>query len=179
MFKLRRPEQKSLLFQILQYRHVRVLHKHTGVVCLLGHLTFAVHELHKRQVIFAPYGSVVLTKGRRDMNDTGTIRHRDISVTSDIIPFFVLFLTYIEGKIKQWLIFFPLEIRSLVRLQHFVRLLVCRLTVPGKSAKYLLQKRLCHIIRIAVLRFYLAVCLIRIYTESDITRQRPRRRRPC
>ena len=92
MFKFRRGEKLSFLLQIYQNILVRILDKLSGIGRFPCHKPLAVHKLYKGQFIFTPHICIVLTKCRRNMHNTGTVRHCDIVVTCDIETFFMLLL---------------------------------------------------------------------------------------
>ena len=108
MLKLRRVKQQSLALQILQNHRVRLLHKHTRIRGFFRHLTLAVYKLYKRKVIFSADICIILTKRRRNMNDTSTVRHRNIIVACDIMCIFPLLFNNACRKVKQRLICFSL-----------------------------------------------------------------------
>ena len=90
MLKLRRIKKFSFFIKINQNILVCILHKLAGIRRLFRHISLAVYELYKRQIILSPHLSVILTKSRRNMNDTGTVCHCDIVVTCYIMPFLML-----------------------------------------------------------------------------------------
>ena len=108
MLKLRSIKQQSFCFQIFQYFRIRALyiriflHFRFGRFCshsckwsLLSHTSFLVYEFHQRKVVFTSHTGIILTKSRRDMNDTGTIRHSYIIITDHIVCFLVLFFCFL------------------------------------------------------------------------------------
>ena len=173
VLKLRRVEQKSSRIQILDdFRRYTVLtfqifSCNTGVacpLCFLCHHTVLIDQLQERKVIFSADLAVVLTECRSDMDDTGTICHRNVRVTHNIIRFFLQLC-----RVKS-LILFILQIFSFISLKDLVRTL----------AKHGISQSLCQIVNVILFfHFYLYVRLIRVYAERHIGRKGPRCRRPC
>ena len=108
------------------------------------------------------------------MNNTRTVGHCNISVTGDIVTFFVLLFANRLYKIKKRLIFFIFEFFALVFLKNFVSggVFLC------KTSQYLVKQSFRHIIGISVRSFYLAVGFIRIYAERYVRGQCPWCSRP-
>ena len=73
MLELRRRKQLSFLIQILQDLRIRFFHEESRVRSLLCHISFAIYKLHEGQLIFSADTGVILTEGRSDMNDSGTV----------------------------------------------------------------------------------------------------------
>ena len=95
----------------------------------------------------------------------------------------VLLCSSLSSTCKERLILLVLKVTSLVLFKNLIsrngrcaRLLVLSLC---KSAKHLVKKCLCHIVGVAVGSLYLAVYLIRIYTESHVGWKCPRSCCPC
>ena len=51
MLEIRRVEEKSLLFEIMQNQRVRFLDEFSGVRRVFRHVALSVHKLDERQVI--------------------------------------------------------------------------------------------------------------------------------
>ena len=73
MLKFRSGKEKASAFKILQHLRVSLLHEETCKRCILCQVTLSIYKLNERQTIFLANASIILTKSRCDMNDTGTI----------------------------------------------------------------------------------------------------------
>ena len=73
MLEFRRGEQFSLFVQVFDDIRVRILDEFPGIGRLRRHVAFAVHELHQRQAVLSAHIGVILTEGRGDMHDAGTV----------------------------------------------------------------------------------------------------------
>ena len=175
MFELRRVEQFSFLIQVFQDFRIRLLDEHSGISRFLRHLALAVYELHKRQIVFASYLCIVFTESRRDMNDTSTVRHRNIIIACYKMRFFMLFCCRFSGTDEQWLIFLIFQIRSHIAFQHFPG----RLFFLRQFTEHLVEQRFRHVINKTVRRFHFYIAFLRIHTQCDVRRKRPGRRSPC
>ena len=111
------------------------------------------------------------------MNDSGTVCHRNIRITHDVMCLFVLFFDNVLRAVKKRFVFFSFKFDTLFRLKDFVGFHA--FLFVSELSEYLVKQRFRHIIGIAVRSFYLAVILIRVHTECNVTRQRPRCGRPC
>ena len=77
----------SALFNLLLGRLAAHARKFAGL-CL--HLSLVVHHLDKGRVIAAAHTRIVLTEGRGDVDNAGTVGHRDILVRVDKESLFML-----------------------------------------------------------------------------------------
>ncbi len=175
MLELWRVKELPFLIQIFNHFRVGLLHKQTGVGRLLRHAALAVHELYKGQIVFAAHLRVVLTESRGNMHDTGTVRHCDIVVTSYIVRFLFLSGRLLARAGKEGFILLVFQIRAHIGFQHFIS----RRVVRSQLAEYRIQKRLCHIVGIAVRRLHLHIGFHGIHAERHVRGQSPRRCRPC
>ena len=188
MLKLRSIKQQSFCFQIFQYfrisaLHIRIfLHLCFGRFCshsckwsFRSHTSFLIYKFYKRKVVLTSYTSIILTKCRCDMNDTGTIGHSYIIITDYIMCFLVLFLCFFGSTLIQCHIFFIFQVSSFVSFQNFIS----RLIILCQFAQNFVQKCLCHVIYITVCSFHFAICVRRVHTKCYVRRQRPRCCGPC
>ena len=175
MLKLRRCKQLTLFVQILQYFRVRILDKLARIGSFCCQITLAVHELYKRQVIVSANPGVILTKGRSDVYDTGTIRHGNVGVTGYKMCLFLLLYSSFSGTGIQRLILSVFQFLSLIGFQY----LIGGLSFLCQRTEHSIQKRLCQIINSAVSRLYLAVGFLRVDTERHVGGQCPGGCRPC
>ena len=175
MLEFRCVKKFALFVKVCEDHRVRFLNKYTGVWCFFGHVTLSVYELYKRKIIITANTAVILTKCRCDMNDTSTIAHGNVAVAGYEVSFFVLFCCCLSCTCKKRLVFFTLEVCSFV----FLKNLICRLVILCKLAENFVQKRLCHVVCVAVCSFYLAVDLIRVYTKCNVGWKCPRCCCPC
>ena len=175
MLKLGRIKKLALFIQILDDLRIRFLHKKARIGSFGCHITFAVHELYERQIVLAAHLCIVLTEGRSDVYDTGTIRHCDITVTSYIVGFLFLFLRLSPGTGKERFVSLVLQIGTHVGLQN----LIGGLSFLRQLPEHIIQKRLRHIIGIAVRRLHFHIGFHGIDTERHIGGQCPGRGRPC
>ena len=120
MFKLRCCKKLSFRIQIFQHFRICFLYKKSGKWRLCAHLTFLCNKLYKWKIVVSSNIGIVLTKGRSDMHDTGTIGHGYISITSHEETFLVLFVCALFGTSIQWLILLALQIASLISLKHLI-----------------------------------------------------------
>ena len=90
MLKPGRIKELSFFIQIRQNILVCILNKLSCISSFLRQLTLSVNKLKEGQVISSSHLGIIFTKGRSDVNDTGTIGHSDIGVTGYIMAFFVL-----------------------------------------------------------------------------------------
>ena len=98
------------------------------------------------------------------MYDTGTIGHRNIRITYDIVCLFLHL-----DRIK-CLVLFEFKIFPLVSLKDIIRL----------SSEHGICQCSSQIVYIVlILHLYFDVILIRIHAERNVRRKGPRSRRPC
>ena len=174
VFKLGCIIQQAPAFQVHQYLRVGILYKEAGKGGFLGHMALAIYKLYKGQIVAAAYLGVVLTKGRRDMNDTGTITHGDIVSAGHIKALFLLLFSTLCRAGKKRLIFLVSQRLAGHLLQHLVGGGILGL----QFAQYGIQQRLGQIIGISVGRLDLAVGILRIDAQRHIAGQRPGGGRP-
>ena len=77
---------------------------------------------------------------------------------------FILLFTNRLYKIEKRLIFFIFKLAALV----FFNNLISGLIFGRKLAQHLIKQRLCHIVGIAVCRFYLAVGFFGVYAKRHV-----------
>ena len=123
-------------------------------------MSFPVHKLYQRQVIFSAHIGIVLTKGRGNVYDAGTVRHGDIIITGHIMGLLPLAVCFLTRAGEQRLILFILQIRPLISLQH----LVSRFSLFRQTAQHRVKQSLGHIIGIAVRSLHLYIGFLRIHT---------------
>ena len=182
MLKLRRGEQFSLPVQVADDIRVRVLDKFSGVRSLLGHISPPVHKLHQGQAVLPSHIGIVLTKGRGDVHDTGTVGHGDIAVAGHIVGLFPLSCRLLSGAGKEGFILPVLQILPFVSLQHLIgrgafpasRLLLFRCL----ASQNLIQQSLGHIIGKTLRRLHLHISLLRVHAQSHVGGQGPGRGGP-
>ena len=175
VLKFRSIKQKASLIQVFKYHRIRFLYKHTAKWCIVCHVTFAVNKLNKRHIVFFSDLGVILTKRRSDMNNTGTVCQRYITITGNVERFLMLFFSNICRTLIQRLIFFVFQIFTCVSFQNFIS----RLSFLCMFAEYRIQQSRCHIVSISIRAFYFSIFLIRIDTKSDIGRKCPWCCCPC
>ena len=100
MLKFRRVKQLTFLVEILQDFRVCFFHKQSRIWRLLRHVSFSVNELYERKIVFSSHLRVVLTERRRDMNNTRTVRHRNIRIAGHIVPLLMLLFRHIRRTLK-------------------------------------------------------------------------------
>ena len=172
MLKLRCGIQQSSRIQILDDLRgnavliFEILSCNTGVTGpfrLLRHHTILIDELQERKIIFSADLAVVLTKCRCDMYNTGTIGHRNIRITYNIVRF--LFQLY--------------RVKRLVLLEFKILTLISLKDIVGLCSEHSIRQRSCQIVYIVlILHFDLDIILIRIHAERNVRRKGPRCRRP-
>ena len=164
VFKLRSGKEKASLVQVFQDHGICFLTENACPGSFRSHLTLGVYQLQERKVISSADFGVILTEGRSDMNNTGTITHGYIGIADNVICFFLQFLEVVER-----LILFVLQIFSFIGLQNLI----------GALAQNLVSQSLCQIINGSVFCFYLYIGLFRVYAESHVGGKRPGSRGPC
>ena len=169
VLKLRRVEEFSFLFQILQDHRIRLLDKYSFVGRIRGHIARAVHELDERQVIGTSDPSVILTESRGDMDDTGTVCHGDVIVTGHKMRLFALLLSRFARSLEERLIGPVLEIGSDAAFKNFI--------FP-EGTEHLFRQCLSHDISVTVSSLYFDIGLVRVDAERGIAGQCPGRGRP-
>ena len=196
MLDLRCGEENAALVKILQHLRIaadralllnlllRRFAAHAGeLACLRLHPSLVIHHLDERRVIFAADSRIVLTKGRRDMDDTCAVRHGDIVVTVDEESLLVLCIHGVLRALVKRLILLVLEVFSLEGLKHniglaFRHLAVRHVLFSGRT-EHLVRQRLGDVVCEAIRGLYPDVRILRIDAERDIRRERPWRGRPC
>ena len=165
MLKLGGIVQQTPPLQVHQHLGVGVLHKQPRKGRFLGHMALAIHKLHKGQVIAAAYLGVVLTKGRRDVNDAGTVAHGNIVGAGHIKALFLLLLGALGSAGEKRLIFLIFQCGAGHLLQHLIGWGVLGL----QPSQYGIQQRLRHVVGVAVGGLHLAVGVLGIHTQRHIT----------
>ena len=148
---------------------------HAGKRRIVCHNALVIYELQKRQVVIAADPRIVFTESRCDVDDTGTVCHRNVAVAGHEMCFLVKLFRTLAGALVKRLIFSVFQLAALEGIQH----LVGRLSVLGQTAEHLIEQGGCQIIGIAVCCLNLAVFLIRVHAQCGVGRQCPRRCRPC
>ena len=129
-------KEKACLLKILKHHGICLLHKYPGIAGLLCHLALAIDKLNKGKVILPSHLGVILTEGRRNVNNTGTICHGDIIGAGYKICPLALFCYRFPGKIKQRHIFLILQIRA---LKLFHNLVPGRVLIRCQRTQHLVQ----------------------------------------
>ena len=95
MLHLRGSKEQASLLEVLQ--HFRICRNGALLNLLLGrlaaharklsglrlHPSLVIHHLDKGRIVSAPHTRIVLTEGRGNVDNAGTVRHRDILVRVD------------------------------------------------------------------------------------------------
>ena len=174
VLELGRGEKLALLFEVNEYRRIRLLYEESRVGRLRRHLTLGINELYEGKVVSLADLGVVLTECGRDVYDTRTVGHRDVIIHSHEVRALLLLLRSLGGASPKRLVATTLKITSL----HLCEYLVRTLAVLCKRSEHLIKKRLSHIIGIAVARLYLAVDVVGVYAKRGVRGERPGRGRP-
>ena len=140
---------------------------HSGKWSLRRHPSLLIHELDERKVIISADSGVIFTESRSDVNDTGTVCHRDILVDCYEMSFFVLICGSLSGTLVQRLILHVLEILTDVSLKDLLAL----------AENFLDQSFRHNIGKFSVND--LDIALMRVHAERAVGRQGPRCGRPC
>ena len=164
--KLGGLKELAALFEIREDQWVGILDKDPRPIRLLCHLALVVDELNKRHAVLAADAVVVLTKGRRDVNDARTVLGRDIVVTGDKES---LILHVLIRKRIERLILAVLKIAALHRRKD--------LTIAPRVREYAVHQRLGEIVDLAV-DAHLYIGHVRVHAEAEVRWERPRCRRP-
>ena len=98
------------------------------------------------------------------MNYACTVGHCNIGVAGNIMTLFILLFANGLYAIEKRLIFFIFKLAALVFLNNFISGLI----FGRKLAQHLIKQCLCHIVGIAVCRFYLAVGFFGVYAKRHI-----------
>src|SRR5699024_6144838 len=115
------------------------------------------------------------TECRSDVYHSGTICQSNIGITCHIECFLVLLCRCVCCALVERLIFLAFQLCSFVRLQNFV----CRFSFFAQFSENCVKQRARHIVGISVCCLYFRVILVRVHTEREVGRQRPRRSGPC
>ena len=164
VLEFRRVKQQAAGVEVLEHLGIRFFHKQTGKRRFRRHAALAVHQLDKRQVVFAADLRIVLAEGGGGVDDTGTVGHCDIVGTGDVKALLVLFFGDLLGAGVQRLVFAPLQLLARKAGEHGV----CRLIVRGEAAEHAVEQRLRHVIGAPVRRADLAVGVARVDAEGDV-----------
>ncbi len=168
-------EQQFSRIQIFQHLRVRLLHEQARKWRVLRHVSFAVHQLYKRKIVFAAHVGVVLTESRGDVHDAGTVGQGDVGIAGNIISFFALLLRHFCRAVKERFVLLVLQVLSGIALQHLVSGRILRAQFPQHRVK----QRLRHIVDASVRRLYFHIGFHRIDAERHVGRQRPGGGGPC
>src|SRR5699024_8341349 len=176
VLKFRSCEEKSSLVQILKNHRVCFFTEDTRKRCLLRQFSLSVYKLYKRHIIAASHLGIVFTECRCNVNDSGSVCQCNIGVAQHVKCFLILLFCCLCSSFIEWNVFFAFQLFSCIALYNFIGLFAFFLC---KSAEHLIKKCLCHIIYTSVSCIYFHIGLVRIYTESHVGRQCPRRCCPC
>ena len=114
MLELRCLEELAAFLQVIDNHGVSILHEDTGPVCVCRHLALAIHELHKGHIVLAADPVIILTEGRGDVDDAGTVRSGYVIIANYIES---LFLQLAYSVIVERLVFTIFQILALVPLK--------------------------------------------------------------
>ncbi len=157
MFVVSYSIHKISLVQIFDDFGVRILYKYPFPwFNFLNELPFCIHQLNKRQIIFIPNPSVILTKSRCSMNYAGTLCQGNKIISYHIISLLIHF-----GKIKQRFVFHTYQLIS----GHSVKYLVLLF-------KHVRSQSLCQNIYL-ITAFCLDIGLFTIYSKGYVRGQGP------
>ena len=138
---------------------------HAGKLAGLGlHAALAVHHLHERRIVLSSDSRVVLTKGRGDVDDAGTVCHRDIVITVDKEGLLMLRIDGVLCALVQRLVLLVLQVLAPVGLED----LIGRCSVLCKAPENRVRKSSCNVIGKAVSGLYLLVLILRVHAERDV-----------
>ncbi len=184
--KLRCVEEELPCRKVLQHLWVRAdgtsrdlllgrLAAHAGKRCFLGHTALLIHKLNEREVVFTTDAGIVLTEGRGDMNDTGTVLCGNIAVRNHEVRTLMLLLCRFLRTVVQWLIVHADEIGALAGFEH----LIGWSAVLRKRSEHLVEQAAGHHIGIAIGCLHLRIVEVRVHTETGVRWKGPWRGRPC
>ena len=161
-----RLEEQSLRLQILQDQRIGVLDEDARPIRVRRHFSLRIDELHERHIVLAAHAVVVLTKRRRRMNDARAVRRRDVVIADD------------EERLL-------LDLSLSIRVERLVVAILKLLSLHAREnlalAVYAVEHRIDERFRQIVDSIADANLHIRhvgIDAETEVRRQRPRRRRP-
>ena len=109
------------------------------------------------------------------MYDSRTVRQGYVIVAGYIKRFFMLAGDSVRRTLVKRLVLFIFQLFSRICGKH----LISCFFVLCKRREHGIKKRLRHIIGITVDTFYLRIRLLRIYAQTQVRGERPRRSRPC
>ena len=176
---LRGCKEQSSLLEILQ--HFRICRDSAFFDFLLGrlaaharkftglglHLSLIIDHLNEGRVISATHARIVLTEGRGNVDNAGTVGHRDILIRVDKERLFMLARYRFRRTAVERLIGLMLELLAGIARKDFIAL-----------AEHLLKQCLREIVGVAVRCLDLHIALVRIDAERDVRGQGPGRRGP-
>ena len=162
----RRLEETPLFFQVLQNQRIGVLDEDARPVRVRRHLALCVNELHERHVVLAAHAVVVLAERRRRMDDARAVGRRDIVVAYNEE---CLLLDFSLGIRIERLIIAILKLLALHAREN--------LALALDALKDRIDERFREIVD-GITDAQLHVGHIGIDAETEVRRQRPRRRRP-
>ena len=171
MLELRRGEELALGVEVFQHLGVGVLHEKACIRRFCGHEALGVHELHERQVVVPADTRVVLTEGRRDVDDAGTVAHGNIGIAGDEMRLLALLGSGLTGAREQRLIGDALEVLAGVGLQHLIG-------GVAEGAEDGVEEGVGHDVDAAVCRLDLVINCLGMDAERDVRGERPGGRRP-
>ena len=184
--ELRRIEEKLPGGQLLQNLRIRtdsaLLHLRLGGLAAhaaeggcRAHHALLIHELQQRKVVLPADSRIILTEGRGNVYDAGTVGIRYIVVCHHEMCLLVLLLRFLRGARIERLILCADEVCALIGLQHLIGLL----PLLCERSEHLVQKRGAEHIGLTVCRLYLGVLQRRMHAECGIAGQGPGCGGPC
>ena len=145
--ELRRIKEQLTCGQILQYLWIRAdrtrchlllgrLAAHAGERRLLGHHTLLIDELDEREAILAADTSIILTECRGNVNDSGTVVCRYVTVSDYKVCALMLLRSRFRCTGIERLVVDADKVGTLIGLED----LVSRLAVLCERSEYLIQQ---------------------------------------
>ena len=160
-------EELAALLEIVENQRIRILHKGTRPIRLLGHLALFVDELDERHIVFAADTVIVLAECRGHVNDARTVLRGDVVVAGheERLVTHILRRKGIERLVPAVLKLASLHRRKLLAL-------------APRVVEYAVRESFSKIIDLAADAQF-DVCYIWVHAEGEVRRERPRGRRPC
>ena len=168
MRELRRLEELALLLEILEDQRVGLLDKDARPVRVLRELALAVDEIHEAHAVFHADAVIVLTEGRRHVDDARAVLRRDV-VVAEHDERFLARLHLADGIGIERLVLPALELLALAAREHRA--------LARHVLEHFVDERLGEDVFLLP-DLHLHIVDLRIHAEREVRRQRPGRRRP-
>src|SRR5574344_1192282 len=117
MLEFRRVVKLAFFFKVFKYHRISLLYEDSGIRCLRCKVSLSINELNKRKIVFTSYICIIFTKCRSDMNDSGTICHCDIRVTSYEEALLMLLVSACFSTCIERFIFLMFKVTALICLK--------------------------------------------------------------